>query len=138
MKNMSETYYQIANRQYIEEEYGKSQWVQISGNKELNGANAGFWCALVKTDKLDIVFKHHGWDVSSEDGFPGFECYGDNSEYHNSLIEEGFEQLLYYRSFYDLKKPFVELSQEFVLINNLYYDEQKKTYYSMLDDGATD
>lgn len=42
MENRSDIYYQIANRKFIENEYGKSLWVQISGHKELNGADALF------------------------------------------------------------------------------------------------
>lgn len=138
MKNTTEIYYQTANRKYIEEEYGKSQWVQISGNQELHGASAEFWCALLKIEKIDIVFMNHGWDVTGGDGVPGFECYGDKCEYRKSLLEDGLEQLIYYRTFYGIRKPFIELSQEFVLLNNIFFDEQKRIYYSMLADGTTD
>lgn len=138
MENMSEIYYQTANRKYVENNYGKSQWVQISGDKELNGAVAGFWCALLKKDKVDVVFKNHSWDVSIGSGAPGFECYEGKCEYRSSFLEDGFEYLLHYREFYGVKESFVELAQEFVLLNNLYFDEYKKIYYAMLEDGSSD
>lgn len=48
MDNRSDVYYQTANRKFIEEKYGKSLWVQISGQENLNGADALFWCVLIK------------------------------------------------------------------------------------------
>ena len=138
MTNLPEIYYQTANRHYIENDYGKSQWVQITGEKDLNGAVAHFWCVLLDKDRIDLVFRDHSWDVMIGNGGPGFECCGENCEYRRTLIEEGFEHFVYYRDFYGVKKSFVELSQEFVLLNNLYFDEQKNTYYAMLEDGSAD
>lgn len=138
MENVVDIYYQTANRKFIEEEYGKTQWVQVCGTQEINGAEASFWCALLKKDNVSVLFRNNGWDVKSMDGGPGFESLGNKCEYRNSLLDDGFEQLLYYREFYGVKPSFVELSQEFVLLNNLYYDEHKSTYYAMLDDGNSD
>lgn len=139
MVDASSTYYQTANRRFVEEDLGKSQWVQISGHQELNGADAGFWCALLNMSKKDVVFRSHSWDVTTELSGPGFVRYGKRTEYRSNLLEDdGFEPLLHYREFYGVKKSFVELDQEFVLLNNLYFDEQKKTHFAMLDDGTAD
>lgn len=134
MENRSDIYYQIANRKFIEEEYGKSLWIQISGHRELNGADALFWSVLIKKNKVKMVFKNSDWDVHIEDGGPGF----NGNTYCSNLLRDGFESLLYYREFDDIHKPFVELSQEFVLLNNLYFDEQKKTYCAILKDGTAE
>lgn len=136
MSNITDVYYQTANRQFVENDYGKSQWVQVCGEKELNGATAHFWCAMLDVNKLELAFRNHSWDVSIRHGGPGFEGVDEDYVYRKSLLEEGFEHLLYYRDFYGVKKSFVELSQEFVLINNLYFDKQKNLYYAMLEDGT--
>lgn len=138
MENRSDIYYQTANRKFIENEYGKSLWVQISGHKELNGADALFWCVLVGKDNLDVVFRDHSWDVQMGEGGPGFADDGDNINYRSNPLGYGFESLLYYREFYGIHKPFVELSQEFVLLNNLYFDEQKKAYCAILKNGTAE
>ena len=137
MANRSDIYYQTDNRKFIENEYGKSLWVPISGHEELNGADAHFWCVLVKKNKVKRVFKNSDWDVryDQDDVGPGF----NGKKYcSNLLLRDGFESLLYYREFDDIHKPFVELSQEFVLLNKLYFDEQKKAYYAILKDGTAE
>lgn len=138
MDKSKEIYYQMANRKYIEENYGRTQWVQISGHENLNDADAAYWCALVDLNYVESVFRDHGWDVHIGSGGPGFEGIGNSYDYHGSLLNEGFEALLYYRDFYGVKKPYIELAQEFVLLNNLYYDESKRIYYSVLDDGRSE
>ncbi|MBP5407428.1 hypothetical protein J6Z19_09865, partial [bacterium] len=87
MANRSDVYYQFANRKFIENEYGKSLWVQISGHKELNGADALFWCVLVKKNKVKRVFKNSDWDVHMEEGGSGF----NGNKYCNNLLRDGFE-----------------------------------------------
>lgn len=133
MDNRSDVYYQTANRKFIEEKYGKSLWVQISGQENLNGADALFWCVLIKKNRVNILFRDHHWDVHMEDGCPGFN---GKKYYHNLLKRDGFESLLYYREFDDIKKPFIELSQEFILLNKLYFDKQRKAYCAILKDGT--
>lgn len=138
MTNKQEIYYQTANRKYIEEQYGKTPWVQISGHQSINEADAGFWCGLVNINSVDTVFRNHAWDIQIGSGGPGFEGYGNSYEYHSNLLNDGFEPLLYYRDFHGIKDPYTELSQEFILLNNLYYNGQKKIYYSLLEDGTSE
>ncbi len=47
--------------------------MQVSGNKNLNGADAAFWCGLIDIDKLDSVFRDIGWDIDSRTGYPGHQ-----------------------------------------------------------------
>lgn len=138
MINKQEIYYQVANRKYIEEEYGKTQWIQVSGHACINGASAGYWCVLVDINSVDVVYNNHAWDVHIGCGGPGFEGSGKTYEYHSNLLDNGFEPLLYYRDFYGIKKPCIELTQEFVLLNNLYFDQQERKYYSILEDGRVE
>ena len=56
MEKKKEIYYQTANRKYIEENYGRTQWVQISGHENLNNAEAAYWCALVDLNNVESVF----------------------------------------------------------------------------------
>ena len=67
----------MANRKYIEENYGRTQWVQISGHENLNDADAAYWCALVDLNYVESVFRDHGWDVHIGSGGPGFEGIGE-------------------------------------------------------------
>lgn len=136
MENVSDNYYQIANRKYISDNYGKTQWIKISGHEILNDAEACYWCTLLDVKYIEKVFKNNSWDVSVEYGVPGFEGHDGKYDYHSKLLYEGFEPLLYYRKFYGVKKDYVELSQEFILLNNLYFDNNKNIYYAIFEDGS--
>lgn len=135
MKSIVEKYQQINNIKFINEQYGKMQWVQISGHEMLNDTDAEYWCALVSMDKLPKVFNRCDWDICNMNGGPGFVGCCDKYEYKQNLLDEGFEQLLYYREFYGVKENYVELSQEFILLNNLYFDMQKNIYYAICENG---
>ena len=45
---------------------------------------------------------------------------------------------LYYRNFYGVIPDCVELAQEFILLNNLYYDSIKHSYFELCMDGETE
>lgn len=137
MTTLSDEYYQTANRQYIEKEYGRTKWIQIAGKKDLNGAAASFWCVLIKKENVDVVFRDASWDNVKGKGGPGFEAFGDTCTYRSNLLDNGFEPLLFFREFYGVKNDYTELAQEFVLLNNLYFDEKTKIYYAMLEDGTS-
>lgn len=133
-------YYQTQNEKYIRDELGKEQWVQVSGRKEMNAADASFYCGLISLDKLDSVFRDVSWDITERSCYPGFYYdEGDNSEYSSNCDgEDGKEVIVYHREFYGIKPNSTELSQEFVLLNNLYYEEKDHTYYSVKEDGQCD
>lgn len=136
MENKKEIILQAQNVKYIREQLGKEIWVQICGNKEMDGAVAGFWCGLVSIDHVDDVFRDVSWDISPyRQSAPGFEGSGINYMYRANSLDEGFESIIYYRDFYGVKSDYVELSQEFILMNNLWYDSVRKSYWAMLDNG---
>lgn len=120
---MQDLYYQTKNREFIQNEFGKTNWIQIGGNCELNGADATFWCALIDKNSVNNAFEKIEFDIS----------IGDSYESQN-----GLEPLLYKRDFYGVKESYTELSQEFILFNNLYYDKQESKYFAILDNGDLD
>ena len=42
MMSIQNLYHQVSNREYLENTYGREIWVQVSGQRELNKADAGF------------------------------------------------------------------------------------------------
>ncbi|RKM63032.1 hypothetical protein D6856_02610 [Butyrivibrio sp. XB500-5] len=140
MGELEELYFQKENEKIVRNELGKGQWIQVSGKKIINHADATFWCGLVKVDKVDTVFRDVGWDIDNRIGYPGF-LYdeGDDSQYYKNCNEdEGKEALLYERDYYGIKPSTIEVAEEFRLINNLYYEENDKSYYSIKEDGQCD
>ena len=133
----TDLFYQTQNIEYIKNNYGKEQWVQVSGNRDMNGAKASFWCGLVKNDHINDVFRNLSWDISFSSGYPGFTEFGDNVLYQRNTSRENFEPLLFGREFYGVRDDYVEISEEFRLLNNLYYEKSNGIYYEILDNGET-
>ena len=130
---------QTKNVEYIKKNLGKEQWIQVSGNKEMNGADAGFWCGLVSLKNIEDVYDDVTWDISSDNqGNPGFEGNGGVYQYKSNLLREGFESILYYRDFYGVEEDYIEISQEFILLNNLRYNKISKSYWAMYEDGESE
>ena len=139
MDGVKEIILQTKNVEYIKRNLGKEQWIQVSGHKDMNGADAGFWCGLVSLNHIDDVYNDVGWDVSAnEQGNPGFEGNGYAYEYKANLLKDGFESILYYRDFYGVEEDYIELSQEFILLNNLRYNKNSKSYWAMYENGESE
>lgn len=136
MNNVKETILQTESIAYIKHHLGTEPWVQVSGHKDMSGADAAFWCGLVSLDYLEDVYQNIDWDISSDkQSYPGFHGDTGRYQYKSNLLNEGFEPIIYYRDFYGVKADYIELSQEFILLNNLWYDSTAKSYWAMYDDG---
>lgn len=138
MTDIEKNYYQIDNRKYLEEEYGRELWVQVCGSQVMNGAKAEFWCGLIDKGNIKCVFQDCDWDISCASSAPGFEENGSEYVYRSNFLENGLEPLLHYREFYGVRSDFVDISQEFVLLNNLYYDTKTNSYWTVLNSGETE
>lgn len=90
MDGVKEIILQTKNVEYIKRNLGKEQWIQVSGHKDMNGADAEFWCGLVSLNHIDEVYNDVGWDVSAnEQGNPGFEGNGYAYQYKANLLKDG-------------------------------------------------
>lgn len=139
MDEVKEIILQTKNVEYIKRKLGKEQWIQVSGHKDMNGSDARFWCGLVSLNHIDDVYNDVGWDVSAnEQGNPGFEGNGYAYEYKVNFLKDGFESILYYRDFYGVEEDYIELSQEFILLNNLRYNKNSKSYWAMYENGESE
>ncbi|MBR7071264.1 MAG: hypothetical protein IKI29_03785 [Clostridia bacterium] len=139
MDSVKEIILQTKNVEYIKNSLGKEQWIQVSGHKNMNGANAIFWCGLVSIEHIEDVYHNISWDISAnEQGCPGFQGSGSGYQYKANLLKDGFESILYYREFYGVEKNYIELSQEFILLNNLRYNTVSKSYWAMYENGESE
>ena len=133
--SISENYYQKKVQEYLENEYGFSQWIQVCGHSNLFGADAGFWCGFIPEKRIKESLSDFSWDLSMESGAPGFEINSDGTVYKSRLVNNDEEALLFYRDFHGVASDYVEISQEFILLNNLRYDKKHKAYYAMYESG---
>lgn len=139
MDGVKEIILQTKNVEYIKSNLEKEQWIQVSGHKDMNGADAEFWCGLVSLNHIDEVYNDVVWDVSAnEQGNPGFEGNRYAYQYKANLLKDGFESILYYREFFGVEENYIELSQEFILLNNLRYNKNSKSYWAMYENGESE
>lgn len=138
MTEIERLYFQISNREYVQEMLGKDVWVQVSGHCNLNSADAGFWAAVIPKDELDAVFEKCEWDCTVGTQAPGFICAGSNASYQRLPTEfVSCENIVNYRDFFGVKPEYVELVDEFKLLNNLFYDAQEDKYYAISNSGES-
>ncbi len=129
-------YYQLNNIKYITDKYGNEQWIQVAGERKLNNSDASFWCCLFQIEYLDDIMSTSEWDASYSDGYPGFIPSMEGTVFQRFIIHKDYvEPILFYREFYGVKKNYVEISEEFRLLNNMYFDQQNNSYYAVLDSG---
>ena len=133
--NITEAYYQRKIREHLKHEYGTSQWIQVSGHTQIHGADAGFWCGFIPKARIEEALQDFSWDISMSSGYPGFEMSGEGTVYKSNIVDKDEEPLLFYREFYGVASNYVEVSQEFILLNNLRYDRKHKSYFAMYDSG---
>ena len=90
MNEVKDLYYQISNREYLKNTFGREIWIQVSGHRELNKAHAGFWAALIPLKKVDDVFQSTEWDSHIGTQRPGFVGSGSNTFYQRLRLQTEF------------------------------------------------
>ncbi|MCD6589808.1 hypothetical protein J7K74_01315, partial [Candidatus Woesearchaeota archaeon] len=120
-------------------------WITVFDlHKEKKGDYSTF-CGLVpnKKDFIQKVLGHSDWDIEIGYGHPGFWQEGLDGAIHYERFggirrEIPFEPLVIYRSFHGRWKEDVEISEEFRLYHNLYYDSRKSEFIFLSESGEED
>lgn len=130
---------------------------EISGNRLTNpwitvycfhrGVNESIFtiCALMPNEKnlTQKILANSSWDISVEYGNPCFWQEGVNGSVHYDRFgrishELPFEPLIIYRSFHGRWERYLELSEEFRLYHNLYFDVTKNQFIFLSKSGEED
>ena len=132
---MSENFLQKENINYITTQFGKELWVQVCGKSEMNGADGYFWAGLIPNNEIEIVLEKADWELNDFTcASPGFISWGDRIEY-DRFSGSKYEPLIYCREFSGIKPSYIEISEEFRLLNNLYFDVKSNQYMEITDNG---
>ena len=62
MTNLKEQFYQTKNIEFLKKTLGRELWVQVSGSKDINGASAAFWAALMPVENIDEAYRDYSWN----------------------------------------------------------------------------
>lgn len=136
MTNLKEQFYQTKNIEFLKKTLGRELWVQVSGSKDINGASVAFWAALMPVENIDEAYRDYSWNSYIGTQCPGFIEYGDKITYEaNPLNFDSCLNIVQYREFYEIKPNYVEISEEFRLLNNLYHDINTNIFYEIEENG---
>ncbi|MEN6510359.1 MAG: hypothetical protein ABFD00_00800 [Chloroherpetonaceae bacterium] len=98
-------------------------------------------CGLIPNDKIEDVLKKYEWDLTYEGGQPDFVTFyneeTDKTEtiYQRYGNDDRFEPLLINREFSGIVPDITEISEEFRLFHNLFFDNSTSKYVKFDVDG---
>lgn len=136
MPNLREYFYQTKNIDFLKNTLGKELWIQVSGNRDMEASSATFWAALMPVETIDEAYRDFAWNSHIGTQCPGFIEYGRKIIYEtNPLNFDSCLNIVQYREFYGIKPNYIEISEEFRLLNNLYHDTNTNIFYEIEDNG---
>ena len=92
------------------------------------GHDHGIYCALIPSGRIEEILSSWSWDFTLRTMY-----YEDGEKLYGST--DGIEPLIIDRSFYEIKDSYREISEEFRLFHNLYYDKTTNKYIK-IDEGG--
>lgn len=124
-------------QEYIKNKLGQENWLTVYEYTVTKLEKVGFYCALIPHQIVDRVLTDVSWDLRIGNGLPGHIHYSTAREtkYFRYGTDDGIEPLVIHRSFYGMKEPYLEISEEFRYFFNLYYNKQTGNYTHIDDNG---
>lgn len=136
MPDLREYFYQTKNIDFLKKTLGKELWIQVSGNRNMDASSAVFWAALMPVETIDEAYRDFSWNSHIGTQCPGFIEYGNKITYEaNPLSFDSCLNIVHYREFYGIKPNYIEISEEFRLLNNLYHDTNTNIFYEIEENG---
>lgn len=129
-----------------------ADWREFINNKLLNEQFIQAYC-IDKKDETDVAFfsalipnaiaakslKSFSWDLYIGDGQPGCNTHFEGKEevvkYHRFGGNNSVEPLVIMRDFHDIKPSYLEVSEEFRLFHNIFFDAKTGQYLKFDDSG---
>lgn len=85
----------------------------------------------MRSEVIDDIYS----DLLIGNGMPNFDYSTNEIKYLRYGNNEGIEPLIFYRDFYGIKEPYLEISEEFRHFFNLYHDKKTGNYIFIDDEG---
>lgn len=115
-------------RNYIE-----SPLIQLAGEYNLEDFNIAFHFALISKKAISSSRKKIDWDIRIDQGFPYLDRLHNGRVKYFPSGTNPIIPLVYYREIPG-KKPFPQIYEDFILINNLFYDPKNDKYLKIDED----
>ena len=130
-------FFQLGHQRFLKEEVLRGPWVTIF-RIESSRDGLSLFSALVEKDHRSRILEDAGWDLRYGDGGPSTSTRCENGKpvhEYVRLSHEWIEPLALHRTF-PSRENYVELSEEFRLYHQLYYDAKRNCYLKFQDDGT--
>jgi hypothetical protein len=122
---------------YLSNTYTDMKTVFI--NLEIDKGHFTIYPYFFKSEREEEFTQYSDWIGSYGGGLPSFTEHYDNGEYRKEYHQYGDGNdkfpLIYIRDFYSIKKPYIDILEEFVLYFNLYKDGNN---FILIDDGGNE
>lgn len=130
-------------RQEVIPNLGAKPWIRVYQSlKSEGGERLSMYSGLIPNENVQAVLDSPDWDIHIGESTPSYTEILD--EETNQYIlkydrfgfnEYGIEPLVIVRAFQDLKPETIEISEEFRLFHNLYFESSDSTYVKFDDAG---
>lgn len=132
-------------KEYIKNHLGEGSWVKVHDfsyfKDENREDNIAFHCGLIYNDCVEQVLNNViDWEIYQDEGFPSCTQYGfspDSEVVYYRFGQTKAEPLVFIRSYRGFRERHPEISEEFRLFHNLYYDSEKNEFLKFDQSGDT-
>ncbi len=118
--------------EWLQRDLQMTDMVTLYLSDKEGGYDHGIYCALIPLGQVEEVLSSSSWDLTL-----GTAEYYEGEERPDGSTS-GVEPLVIDRNFYELKDSYREISEEFRLFHNLYYDKVTNKYIKIDDEGNED
>lgn len=129
--------YQVAIREWIENDWGKEIFIPVYGGKKDGELDIFFQSYLIPIGDAESQLETDTYDITGS-LLPGITVYGawESGEalYHKWNNDSSIEPFVLQRNYNGLADDNIEIVEEFRFLFNLYYNSEKKEYIDLEND----
>lgn len=129
-------------RQKVIPNLDAKQWIRVYQRFEFEGAeHLSMYSGLIPNENVQAVLASPGWGIHIGESTPSYTKILDEEtnrhilKYDRFSFKHGIEPLIIRRYFHGLKPEIIEISEEFQLFHNLYFESSDSTYVKFDDAG---
>lgn len=130
---------QDANLKGLLATHSPNDFVTVCASDRGDMYSRGLYCALIPNTAVSACLNSPSWELRHGGGRPGavtsYEADSRQTNYYRLGDNDGIEPLVHSRDFYNARPGYRELSEEFRLFHNLYFDQRAGDFIKIDDDG---
>ena len=130
---------QVEWKRLVLSPFDTQTWLEAFVYQRSDTQITSFFTALVPSARVDKVLSEPSWELPIGGGMPSTVTYfapgKEETRYLRFGNDDGVEPLVLVREFHGVRPSCLELSEEFRLFHNLYFDATTGTFRRIHDDG---